>query len=347
MSFTKDTILAALIKDKYGKEGDTLISMLNLPEPNQGVINLLDNVIDGVSTKDSIVVSSRDVSRNELVGYGGYGQVYKIKNHLDMLSYAIKFIPIEDEGTNLLREVQHMSRLQHPNIVRYHNSWLDIIRYNDIVDDISEALTTKNDFLPCVCIQMEWCETNLEELIRKELSTETIIDIIKQMQEGIKFLHSKSIIHRDIKPSNILIKYEDNKPIVKIADLGLAKSVKNISPYKSEDIIKHSSRNTIYIGSVIYSHQNLLDGKAYSFEVDWYSFSLTVIEFILKPNTWSEKIRLFQSIKDGTFEPHIEDASLKLVLADTIRSLKNSTHCLSNFLTKSKRSNITKALTYS
>lgn len=45
------------------------------------------------------------------------------------------------------------------------------------------------------------------------------------MVAGLIFLHSNGIIHRDLAARNLLVKEEDNKLSVKIADLGLAYSV--------------------------------------------------------------------------------------------------------------------------
>ena len=45
-----------------------------------------------------------------------------------------------------------------------------------------------------------------------------------QVCEGVQHAHQKGIIHRDIKPSNILVQTEDDKPVPKIIDFGVAKA---------------------------------------------------------------------------------------------------------------------------
>ena len=49
------------------------------------------------------------------------------------------------------------------------------------------------------------------------------ITLMKQIIQGIAFLHLKNIVHRDIKPGNILLKNEDGSAVVKLGDFGLSK----------------------------------------------------------------------------------------------------------------------------
>jgi len=47
--------------------------------------------------------------------------------------------------------------------------------------------------------------------------------IMKQLIEGVKYLHNRKIFHRDIKSANILL---NDKGDVKLADFGLGRKVK-------------------------------------------------------------------------------------------------------------------------
>ncbi|CAI6247400.1 unnamed protein product [Periconia digitata] len=79
----------------------------------------------------------RDFSEIEMVGKGGYGKVYKVKHNLDNSFYAVKRITVShtrmhniskrgaQEIESLLEEVRSLARLEHGNIVRYHNAWLE------------------------------------------------------------------------------------------------------------------------------------------------------------------------------------------------------------------------------
>ncbi|EAS04819.2 Serine/Threonine kinase domain protein (macronuclear) [Tetrahymena thermophila SB210] len=65
----------------------------------------------------------------EQIGKGGFGQVYKVKNRLDSLNYAVKKIKLDINQKELtkktLKEVKLLSILQHNHIVRYYQAWLE------------------------------------------------------------------------------------------------------------------------------------------------------------------------------------------------------------------------------
>lgn len=72
-----------------------------------------------------------------LLGKGGFGKVYRCYNPLDQRTYAVKKIQLSpklgkrfrdgrlEELQHILREVQALATLDHPNIVRYHATWLE------------------------------------------------------------------------------------------------------------------------------------------------------------------------------------------------------------------------------
>ncbi|XP_029414981.1 eukaryotic translation initiation factor 2-alpha kinase 1 isoform X2 [Nannospalax galili] len=75
-----------------------------------------------------------------ILGKGGYGSVYKVRNKLDGQHYAIKKILIKGatkrDCMKVLREVKVLAGLQHPNIVGYHTAWIEhvhVVRPQDRV----------------------------------------------------------------------------------------------------------------------------------------------------------------------------------------------------------------------
>ena len=63
----------------------------------------------------------------QTLGKGGFGQVYKAQHNVDGKMYAIKRVSMKDKkpACTAVREVKILANLVHPNIVRYHNCWLE------------------------------------------------------------------------------------------------------------------------------------------------------------------------------------------------------------------------------
>ncbi|XP_034844247.1 eukaryotic translation initiation factor 2-alpha kinase 1 isoform X3 [Mirounga leonina] len=90
-----------------------------------------------------------------ILGKGGYGRVYKVRNKLDGQYYAIKKILIngatKTDCMKVLREVKVLAGLQHPNIVGYHTAWIEHVHVAQTRDRISiqlpslEVMSDKED----------------------------------------------------------------------------------------------------------------------------------------------------------------------------------------------------------
>merc|ERR1712048_693927 len=65
------------------------------------------------------------------LGEGGFGNVYRVEHKLDGRRYAVKIIPFsaralkDYKSSSVFREIQTFSRLEHPNICRYHATWVE------------------------------------------------------------------------------------------------------------------------------------------------------------------------------------------------------------------------------
>lgn len=80
---------------------------------------------------------TQDFEEMGILGKGGYGIVYQCRHKLDGVIYAVKKVPVSEsrrqqilirgqpEIDDLLSELRTLAQLDHPNIVRYFNGWLD------------------------------------------------------------------------------------------------------------------------------------------------------------------------------------------------------------------------------
>lgn len=144
------------------------------------------------------------------LGSGSFGRVYKVLRLADGRVYVMKQISLESmtprEQLDAINEVKIMAALNHPNVVRYYDSFLEgnqlqiIMEYCD-AGDLQKFLkkSEKEDVLP------------REDIIWK---------FFLQICIALQYLHSQRILHRDIKSANIFM---TRGGIVKIGDLGVAK----------------------------------------------------------------------------------------------------------------------------
>jgi predicted Ser/Thr protein kinase len=142
----------------------------------------------------------------ELLGQGGMGAVYKVRQPgLDRLA-ALKVLPPEVGrdpafAGRFAREARALARLSHPHIVAVYDFgqadglYYVLMEYVDGVD-LRRALQAG------------------------ELSPAQALAIVPQICDALQFAHDQGVVHRDIKPENILL---DRKGRVKVADFGLAK----------------------------------------------------------------------------------------------------------------------------
>ena len=71
-----------------------------------------------------------------------------------------------------------------------------------------------------VYLFVEYCSGGvLTDLIKKRLEEEKVLDLFRQLVEGMCYMNAKGIMHRDLKPDNVLIGTNQD---VKISDFGLA-----------------------------------------------------------------------------------------------------------------------------
>lgn len=86
------------------------------------------NVTDTVSSVRSRLNEEFEILK--YLGKGAYGDVLKVKKILDNRLYALKRIPLPASNRQIFkkitREVELLSRLNHENVVRYYNSWIEV-----------------------------------------------------------------------------------------------------------------------------------------------------------------------------------------------------------------------------
>ena len=149
---------------------------------------------------------------NEL-GRGAFGTVYKGYGQNDSL-VAVKRICT---GTEEDRQKASKEALKF-----YYLKDKDL-QANDHIMRIIDVKYQQN----AIYIFMEFCDLgDLNQFFKKHrarLNLDAKVNLMRQIIDGIAFLHSRNIVHRDIKPANILLTSSGSSVTVKLGDFGLTK----------------------------------------------------------------------------------------------------------------------------
>ncbi|MBQ7766941.1 MAG: serine/threonine protein kinase [Lachnospiraceae bacterium] len=170
-----------------------------------------------------------------MLGEGGFGKVYLVKDeHIDKI-YAMKIQPL-NECTDYKNEFRMLRVLEHPGLPALHDAMTDE-SYSYIVMENVQGTTLQN---------------YVKE--RGHLSIKETIKIALGLCEILSYLHRRPVpvIHGDLKPSNIMT--DEGK--IRLVDLGCALTAysKNEVTYGTpEYAAPEQSQGSICTGSDVYS----------------------------------------------------------------------------------------------
>ncbi len=188
-----------------------------------------------------------------LLGTGGMGRVYKVRNIISNREEAMKillpdFASETDLAARFMAEIRTLAGLEHPNIAQ-----------------LRTAFQFQNQFV----MVMEFVEgTTLEKMASQSaLSLDKILDYSTQVLAALSYAHGRGVTHRDIKPANIMITAHG---VVKLMDFGIAKSANDMQ----------LTRPGTTMGSVYYMSPEQVRGGTVDARSDIYSFGVTLYEML-------------------------------------------------------------------
>eukprot|EP01016_Furgasonia_blochmanni_P007073 TRINITY_DN12834_c0_g1_i12.p1 TRINITY_DN12834_c0_g1~~TRINITY_DN12834_c0_g1_i12.p1 ORF type:complete len:379 (-),score=126.99 TRINITY_DN12834_c0_g1_i12:113-1249(-) len=218
-----------------------------------------------------------DYKFDKVLGEGSFAVVRKGIKKSSGEEVAIKIIDKanleSDDQLALQTEVEILSQIDHPNIVKLYEIYDDKTKFYMIME-----LMTGGELF--------------DRIVEKEhYSEKEAADTIRPIVDAIRYCHTMGIAHRDLKPENLLYATNDAKSIIKISDFGLAKVISN-------------ELMTTACGTPGYVAPEVLEGRGYDVNVDYWSIG--VILYVLlcgfPPFYEDTNEKLFEMIKKGKYE---------------------------------------------
>lgn len=187
---------------------------------------------------------------------GSFSRVNLVRERRSDELRVCKVIDLKDMDPHVLgmmrKEVQILSALDHPNIVRL---------YEFAEDEKRQELVLILEYVPggdCIDLLEE-----RDRLLPEELAAR----IVHQLLVVLNYCHSSGITHRDVKPENVMLSSLDDDATCKVIDFGLA------TPYKGK--VKE------FAGTVSYLAPELAIAQAgFSMAADIWAVGVTAFELL-------------------------------------------------------------------
>jgi len=188
-----------------------------------------------------------------ILGAGGMGQVFKVRNVISDRVEAMKVLlpdlaGRQDLANRFLREIKVLAGLNHPNIAY-----------------LRTALTLDNQLV----MVMEYVDgvTLAARLEQGPLPVPEALNYIDQVLNALGYAHRQNVIHRDIKPANMMLTPQG---VIKLMDFGIARSA-------TERTLTATGTT---LGSLHYMSPEQVKGAATDGRSDLYSLGISLYEMV-------------------------------------------------------------------
>lgn len=278
--------------------------------------------------------------------------IYQMNKHLFIAvcplqnTTAVKFIfPTETNATEQQIRRELATNFNHENIVKNLKvvaTHFDAKQIEAIFENISKDDERQQSYgaaiiakakrvgrIETICLQMELCGETLRQWLELDHDPDSKevqsiqIKICTGLTHALQYLHKQNIIHRDVKPENILFSQSGFILPVKLADLGLCRTIHTEESQSSP--LTSGTGTTIYMAPEAFTN-------VYSFKSDLFSMGLVIWEvFQLK---LVNRKHLFDCLVNDRAEylVNVHEAMKQMILNLTRRSEEERTASLENVL---------------
>lgn len=179
---------------------------------SSGFRRFRDIVLESETNIDDVnLMEIPEYRRVRIVGQGSFGVAVLYEKKYDGSHVVIKQINLSDlasvEREMAMNEVEVFSKLHHPNIIQYFDSFIR-----------QETLLIEMEYANGGTLATLIAERDVNE----KLPERQILTITEQITSAINYMHGQNIIHRDLKTANIFLSHKGQ---VKIGDFGISKII--------------------------------------------------------------------------------------------------------------------------
>jgi eukaryotic-like serine/threonine-protein kinase len=232
----------------------------------------------------------------ERLGEGGIGEVWLAQQDQPVRRrVALKLVkPGMDTRQVLARleaERQALAVMDHPNIAQFFDGGATEAGRPYFVMEL----------VPGVPIT-EYCDVN-------RLSTSERLQLFGDVCKAVQHAHQKGVVHRDLKPSNVLVTVQDQRPMVKVIDFGIAKAL-------GHDLTERTlvTRLGQVIGTPEYMSPEQAEGSGLDVDTrsDIYSLGVMLYELLVGTLPFDVAAVAFHAIRHAIRETDVPRPSARL-----------------------------------
>ena len=215
------------------------------------------------------------------IGHGNYGTVHLVTHVAERRPYVVKRIPVHKmkEQSEALREAQLLSRLRHPNIIAYKESFL--------CDDnktlcIVTAFAEDGDLFTHI---------SRAKAARRYFPERQVLDWVAQIALALDHIHGMRVMHRDLKTQNIFL---GRGGVIKLGDFGISRVLERTDDFA-----------TTVTGTPYYLSPEVCTNQPYTLKSDVWAFGCVAYEIATLRHAFAADslLSLVYQIVNGTCPP--------------------------------------------